>query len=401
MRWLPWNELDRDIQIEVSEALGYNKINWNNLKTNEVEKLRWSDLSERKKSAATKLGFDEWSWNCWMNNFESFSWKQLYEWELTPYLESLGWSKQKWNAQNGPPILKRYRWDELTNEQQESAMQLCFYKSSYDALNIADYGFGYPMEKPAARFVQWADLDPGMQATMEQALGYTEFNWNIPGLNPSELKGWFEMSDSEKRGAEAINCTDQCWDCWQAQYNTYGWQDLVNRGHDEAYAALGWTKSSWCGDSDAPPTNKKSWNELTEQEQLNATALCLNEFNWDQNSLAPNTSPFPYMTPPLRYIQWSSLTYDQQQIARTVLLYTEDSWNNVGTAGIEKRQFDDLTDFQKTYAVALGFYEKTWDCFQVSLILFNCIFFCYTPFSNSIMFRITIGLKHGVTFLLM
>eukprot|EP00986_Skeletonema_menzelii_P020481 scaffold31292_cov154-Skeletonema_menzelii.AAC.1 len=341
LRWTPWDDLDRDIQIEVSEALGYNKNNWNNLKTNDVEKLRWSDLSERKKAAATMLGYDEWSWNCWINNFESFSWRQLYEWELTPYLESLGWNSQRWNSQNGPPVLKQKRWDDLTNEQRESARQLCFYKTSYDELNIVEYGFGFPIERPAARFVPWADLDSETQATMEQSLGYNDFNWNNPGLNPSELKGWFEMTDSEKRGAEAINCTDSCWDCWQAQYNSYGWQDLVNRGHNDAYAGLGWSESSWCGESEPPATSKRSWDELTEQEQLNATELCLD-----------------------RYKQWSSLTFDQQQIAKTALLYKEETWDNVGTADIEMRLFDDLTDSQKIYAVELGFYEQTWDCFQ-------------------------------------
>ena len=369
MRWVPWDNLDRDIQVEVSEALGYNRDSWNNFKTNEVEQLRWSDLSERKKSAASRLGFDKWSWNCWMNNFESFSWKQLYQWELTPYLETLGWNQQRWNGENGPPISKRYDWDELTSEQQESAMQLCFYKTSYDELNIEEWGFGYPIEKPATRFVKWTNLDPELQATMTTSLGYDAFTWNVPGLNPSELKGWFEMSDSEKKGAEAINCTDSCWDCWQSQYNSYGWQDLVNRGHDEAYSALGWDDESWCGESIAPASSKKSWNELTEQEQLNATQLCLNEFNWDQNTLEVNPGPFPYIMPPLRYQQWSSLTYDQQQIATAALQYKEQTWNDIGTADIEKRLFDDLTDFQKTYAVALGFYKNTWDCFQVSIMI--------------------------------
>ena len=60
--------------------------------------------------------------------------------------------------------------------------------------------------------------------------------------------------------------------------------------------------------------------------------------------------------------------YDQQQIATAALQYKEQTWNDIGTADIEKRLFDDLTDFQKTYAVALGFYKNTWDCFQVSIM---------------------------------
>ena len=158
---------------------------------------------------------------------------------------------------------------------------------------------------------------------------------------------------------------------------------MINRGHDDAYAALGWSESSWCGESQAPATSKRNWNELSEQEQLNATKLCLDRFNWDQNSLEVNTGPFPFILPPLRYKKWKDLTFVEQQIAKTSLLYKEETWDNVGSADIELRLFDDLTESQQAAAIELGFYEKTWDCFQVSDSTLSSIFtMSYLSFSN-------------------
>ena len=88
---------------------------WNEIGTNPIERLRWSDLSNVQRDAAISLGFeDEASWNCWMNHWESFSWKQLHSLELTPYLRSLGWDMDSWNSQYGnPPMKRRQLWAEL------------------------------------------------------------------------------------------------------------------------------------------------------------------------------------------------------------------------------------------------------------------------------------------------
>lgn len=107
-----------------------------------------------------------------------------------------------------------------------------------------------------------------------------------------------------------------------------------------------------------------SWNKLTETEQLHATELCFTEELWDRIDMTRNDGPFPFPQPVLRYTVWDKLSEDEKSIATSVLLYEEMTWNDVGRADIEKRAWDDLTDYQKPYAIQLGLYHRTWDCFQ-------------------------------------
>ena len=80
--------------------------------------------------------------------------------------------------------------------------------------------------------------------------------------------------------------------------------------------------------------------------------------------MTDNVGPFPFPRPALRYTAWDRLSDEQRLSAANVLLYEESTWNDVGSADVEKRAWDDLTEYQKPYAVELGLYQRTWDCFQ-------------------------------------
>ena len=210
--------------------------------TNPIEQLRWDDLSDKQKEASIQLGFeDEVSWNCWQvrsryiisasvivstsdlisltalqNHWESFSWKQLFSLKLTPYLNSLGWDINSWNSQyTDPPMARKKDWVDLTPEQHGNASQLCYYKTSYDRLDLPTYGYGYPIEKPMSRFVEWKDIDESVRSMLEQSLGYDELTWNVLRLNEVEQKGWFEFFYYEKDTAtSALGLDADSWDCW-------------------------------------------------------------------------------------------------------------------------------------------------------------------------------------------
>jgi len=366
MRFVPWNKLERSLQLTASKHLRYTRETWDVLGSNSIEALRWSDLSDEQKNAARELGFNsQASWNCWMNHWESFSWKQLYTLELTPYLQSLGWDIHSWNAQYGDPPMKRMEsWRDLSTEQRRDATMLCYYGSSYDRLDVSSYGFGYPITKPSGRFVPWEDIDETLQVQLEQSLGYTELTWNVLRLAPVEQKGWHEFMYFEKDTATSLGLGEKSWDCWMNHYDSYGWSDLVKKGPDVHYAGLGWTEGMWDGGDDPPASEGKSWGDLTEEEQLHATELCFGQENWDRIDMTRNEGPFPFPKPKLRYTVWEKLSDEQRLSATNVLLYEEETWNNVGSADIEKRAWDDLTEYQKPYAVQLGLYQRTWDCFQ-------------------------------------
>eukprot|EP00571_Detonula_confervacea_P011923 CAMPEP_0172304960 /NCGR_PEP_ID=MMETSP1058-20130122/6291_1 /TAXON_ID=83371 /ORGANISM="Detonula confervacea, Strain CCMP 353" /LENGTH=1111 /DNA_ID=CAMNT_0013016367 /DNA_START=17 /DNA_END=3355 /DNA_ORIENTATION=+ len=365
LRYVPWNRLDRNTQVVATEHLRYTKETWDNLGTNPIESLRWDDLSDKQKNASIELGFeDEVSWNCWMNHWESFSWKQLYTLKLTPYLTSLGWDLNSWNSQHrDTPMARKGDWSELTVEQRGNASQLCYYKTSYDRLDILSYGFGTPIAKPFSRFVPWKDIEDMLRVQLEQSLGYTELTWNVLRLAEVEQKGWFEFMYYESDTALELGLDDASWDCWINHFDSYGWSDLVRKGLDKHMMGLGWSETAWNEDMDPPATDGKMWKELNETEQLHATELCFAQENWDRIDMTSNDGPFPFPKPKLRYIIWEKLTAEEQQIAQNVLLYEERTWNDVGLADIEKRAWDDLTEYQRPYAIQLGLYQRTWDCF--------------------------------------
>ena len=66
IRYTPWNELSRELQVLATGSFRYTKLTWDTLGTNSIELLRYDDLSEDQKEAARELGFDDsFSWNCW------------------------------------------------------------------------------------------------------------------------------------------------------------------------------------------------------------------------------------------------------------------------------------------------------------------------------------------------
>jgi len=367
VRYVPWNELGRDLREAAAGELRYTRETWNAMGTASVERLRWDDLSEGQRGAARILGFeDDVSWNCWQNNWESFSWKQLYTLKLTPYLTSLGWDQRSWNDQYRDAPMPRYdAWDYLTDDQRRAADQLCYYKTSYDRLDLEEYGYGYPVPKPSARFRPWRDVSDAERVRLERSFGYTELTWNVLRLSDAEQKGWFELMYYEEDVSEAVLGLDgDGWDCWINHYDSYGWSDLVKKGHVQAMSGLGWTEDAWNGDAAPPASDSKLWHELTEAEQLHATRLCFFDDNWNREDMTPNDGPFPFSKPKLRYTAWSGLSPEDRKVAQNMLLYDEQTWNYVGSADIEKRAWDDLTEYQRPYAIQLGLYQRTWDCFQ-------------------------------------
>ncbi len=80
--------------------------------------------------------------------------------------------------------------------------------------------------------------------------------------------------------------------------------------------------------------------------------------------MTPNDGPFPYVKVKQRYVEWESLPSDVRLMAGKSLMYNKASWNALGTAAIEDKGWEGLTGYQQSDAISIGFYDKTWDCFQ-------------------------------------
>ncbi len=307
------------------------------------------------------------------NHWEAFSWGQLFELQLTPYLISLGWTSSAWNEQySSPPISRTTSWLELSIQQRLNATQLCYDRTSYDQLDIVSYGNGYPIAIPSLRFMPWkriiADNNATQMELLQDSLGYDEFTWNVLRLADVEQNGWHELTSKESSAIEDVFSLDDAgWDCWINHYDSYSWSDLINSGIYAHFIGLGWSEVAWEdveGEVDSPESERKLWHELDETEQYHATELCYIQENWDRIDMTSNDGPFLYPKPRLRYTIWNELPPDKQQIAKSAMLYDETTWNDFGLAGIERKSWEDLTEYQKSAAIYLGIYDRTWDCFQ-------------------------------------
>lgn len=147
-------------------------------------------------------------------------------------------------------------------------------------------------------------------------------------------------------------------------FRGYSWEDLVLYGLDFSYSALGWNELSWNGVESPPASQGAPWKELTQEQRSAAAELCYFRHNWDMLDITPNSGPFLYPKVKLRYLEWEDLPREVQTVANNSLLYNEANWNFPGLANVEKKRWDELTDEQRADATTLGFYERTWDCFQ-------------------------------------
>jgi hypothetical protein len=305
----------------------------------------------------------------------------LEDLQLTPYLAALDWTSDSWNEQySNPPITRQNSWSGLSIDQRLNATQLCYDRTSYDRLDIGSYGHGYPIPIPSLRFMPWKEIIADNNTTrlklLQDTLGYDEFTWNVLRLAPVEQNAWYELTSSESNAVETIFGLDNAgWDCWINHYDSYSWADLMTSEIDEHFIGLGWSEASWVddeGEVGPPASEEKQWHELNDVEQYHATELCFIQENWDKIDMTSNDGPFPYPKPKLRYTVWNELPSDKQQMAKSEMLYNETTWNDFGQAEIERKSWEDLSDYQQTAAVYLGMYDRTWDCFQnVRLLIFE------------------------------
>lgn len=147
-------------------------------------------------------------------------------------------------------------------------------------------------------------------------------------------------------------------------FKGYSWEDLEFWGLDLPYSELGWTEQSWERIEEPPATSSLSWKELTQEKRKFASEVCYFRDNWDGLDMTPNNGPFPLPRVKKRYVEWTALPRDIRLAIKDSLHYNKTTWNTLGTADIEQKSWELLTDRQKSDAIDLGFYKRTWDCFQ-------------------------------------
>jgi len=336
--------------------------------TNPVEARDWSNLERLEKDAARQLGYDQFSWDCWQNHFQSYRWIDLG----LPYIqvkqwwEALDWDIYSWNQYTDAPGSDDLGWYELSAEERDAASQLCYFREVWDMGDNGGLVDGFPIERPEFRYEQWMSLDgEGDRSVAREVLKYTALTWNVLGLAEIEKRGWGDLTLYETEAASGMGFTQFNWDCWQNHFRSYTWEDLKFYGLDFPYIALGWTSLSWEGTEAPPPSATMSWKELTAAERQVASELCHFRDNWDGLDMTPNSNgDFLYPKVKRRYVEWDEQPTDARRIAADSLSYDRETWNFLGTAPIEGKRWLELTEHQKSDAMSVGFYQRTWDCFH-------------------------------------
>eukprot|EP00984_Skeletonema_dohrnii_P001133 scaffold351_cov123-Skeletonema_dohrnii-CCMP3373.AAC.1 len=347
IRYVPWIDLPADIATTAT-LLNYTYETWNDYGANSIENLNWDRLSRNEKMYAAILGYQRESWDCWQNHYQSLRWIDLDNEGIQSkqWWEALGWDISSWNKYDDPPASNDKYWYLLSEEERFAAAQLCYFKRTWDEAEV--YVDGFPLEKPEYRYTNWFDLDGSVRRIASDGLKYDDFLWNVVGLHSSlEARDWKQLTAVEQKAARLLEFSQTSWDCWINNYRGY---------------SLGWNDQSWAGLEEAP--DKKSWKQLNVEERRAAIELCYSFETWEGYDMTINYGPFPFAKPKRRYVEWADLPEEIQIIANGTLEYTEEKWNNLGSAKIETLGWDELTDEQQSDAIDLGFYKKTWDCFH-------------------------------------
>lgn len=172
------------------------------------------------------------------------------------------------------------------------------------------------------------------------------------------------MTPTQVEGATQLGYNEETWDCFIHHYNSYLWNELETYSFDDHFRDLGWTESSWNGQSALPSTEAKWWGQLTAEEKTAAHKICYFEDNWDMIDMNPNDSIFPHPKPDFRFVPWDQLPSLTQDTAETALGYDELAWNELKTNIAEHNTFLNLDSAQREGALEIGFYTHSWDCWM-------------------------------------
>ena len=136
-RFTEWQSLAKPIQQISKNSLSYKEETWNRPLTNEeVEYVAFSSLNEKQQRGAGTIGFDEITWDCWVNHYYGYDWSELITEEVVGCYEALGWTQSVWDnavEESAYPDSESKAWTELSEQQRDGATRLCFFEDLWDA----------------------------------------------------------------------------------------------------------------------------------------------------------------------------------------------------------------------------------------------------------------------------
>jgi hypothetical protein len=145
-RYLTWEELDMESETNAL-ILDYNETTWNLPGTNDIELKSYFSINltfpEEHITAVDDLGFNEETWDCWINHYMDYDWDELEFYNISESSELLGWDQSSWESGNPEdwPDTEMTAWVNLTASEQFGAMELCYFEELWDDVPLTDWVF--------------------------------------------------------------------------------------------------------------------------------------------------------------------------------------------------------------------------------------------------------------------
>ena len=263
--------------------------------------------------------------------------------------DKLDYTAITWNAL-GLADVERKGWDYLTTDQQIGATQLGFTKESWDCF-IDHYSSAY-----------WAELVANNKASQYMRLGWSQDSWEGDADHPaSEGKWWDQLSDDEKKAANALCYFKMNWNMVDMNpNNSYfpyvfpafrykPWNELSLSQQNTAMGMMNYTEALW-NDLGTHVAEKNTFLNLDSTTREGAMELGFYTHNWDC-----------FMNHYQAYY-WSSFHADLK-VAIETLGWTEENWTNDYQAPpiSETKYWSELSPEEKAAATRLCYFEETWD----------------------------------------
>lgn len=286
-RFEPFDKLSEASRNVAEDRLGYRETTWNVHGLADVESSGWSYLTSGERDGAVLLGFNENTWDCFVNHYEENTWDDLAARGVQEHFEGLGWSRAHWeHTTDEVPYTEARWWEQLTDKEKGHANQLCYFIDNWNRIDMNPNPTYFPHPFPAFRYRPWDDLDTVTQNVAGGMMNYTEELWNKLGTSINEKNTFLNLKSEPREAALELGFYTHTWDCFMNHYLTYYWSSL----HGDlkvAVETLGWTEAMWRGEEGAgkPQSEETVWNDLTPQEKGAATRLCYFKETWDGDEL--------------------------------------------------------------------------------------------------------------------
>lgn len=143
-RYCEWDYYPLSVKTNYRLSVGYGRDDWNFVAESPVEAMSFSTLTDEQQAGLSDIGFNEDKHDCCLNHYNDYDWSDFdpeYGFQtVLDALETLGYNEVMW--QNSiAAAYERFGWDDLPEQVQNAAYEMCWSKETWNQEDLADWPF--------------------------------------------------------------------------------------------------------------------------------------------------------------------------------------------------------------------------------------------------------------------